>query len=185
MQTYLKYSQDKQPSKNIMLTNDASTTKGSSMNIDLEEWLLEAFDPIAANMEDDQLMDPWKNASTHERKKIKLGTESFIDESAFTKSCNRWTQIEDIFLTGIIMDMYCLRHSLKGRKGEQGQGRQTVWEVIHATYCRTSKRYNEHSERKIPFRTLKALQKRWQETGSSGRDGSSYARILQTKKSIS
>ena len=72
----------------------------------------------------------------HRKKPDKLG-----------RMCRRWSETDDVFLTGIVMDTYRRRHSLKPYRGEKGSKRAAlrretlVWQGIHQRYEVARKRY--------------------------------------------
>ena len=82
----------------------------------------------------------------------------------------RWSELDDIFLTGIVMDTYRRRHSLKPYRGEKGlkrsasKGETLVWQGIHQRYEVARRRYFMLTGRGLRPRSLKALQKRWKLT---------------------
>lgn len=84
----------------------------------------------------------------------------------------RWTQIEDIFLTGVVLDAYYRRHSLKPSieekrlAKEKGLGEDSVvWSKIHSKYKLVCDRHCIITGEQLPTRTAGALQKHWKETG--------------------
>ena len=78
-----------------------------------------------------------------------------------------WTQEEDTFLTGIIMDTYRRRHSLRPCREDKhstatGRNSSTVvWSGIARRYEIARQRYHLMSGHKLPQRTVRALEKRW------------------------
>ena len=135
--------------------------------------------------------DASSEASEEMKQKRKLGTVGVRQsmKPSTKRKCVRWTEREDIFLTGIVLDMYCLRHSLKPTKAEKmqcdgnlGETGELVWREIHDTYQHACDRYFELHGHKTPPRTLKALQKRWTETGHQMYEASATARLRLTKR---
>ena len=100
----------------------------------------------------------------------------------------RWTMKDDIFLTGIIMDVYCLRHSLRPteaeRNGARNDGRlagRVVWREIHQKYQLANRRYFELYGHRGASRTLEALKQRWKNTGKHGEQQVKYSSGTFTK----
>lgn len=89
-------------------------------------------------------------------------------------SSNRWTEREDIFLTGIVLDFYYRRHSLKANaieKQDAKQNRQSletlVWTYIHKRYEVACGRYYRMTNEETSKRSAGALQKRWKSSNNS------------------
>lgn len=109
---------------------------------------------------------------------LSLTSESVGDESetALTPSVSetakfpRWAVTEDVILTGVAMDSYCRRHSVKPFKTEVEAAKEKatttkqetlVWKAIHKRYLVAIERWYVLTGNKFPERTLRALQKRW------------------------
>ena len=100
----------------------------------------------------------------------------FAKASAPSKKSRRWTEAQDIILTGIVLDVYCQRHSLKPTRKEKTQANEDsaqsdrlVWREIKAYYDRaTYRRFVLYGET-YPPRSVEALQKRWKETGKENK----------------
>ena len=78
-----------------------------------------------------------------------------------------WTPLENIFLTGIVMDEYYRRHSLKPTAQEtaSANGERIIWQMIHRRYSVACSRHYRLTRQLLPARTLEALAKHWKETG--------------------
>ena len=70
-----------------------------------------------------------------------------------------WEAREDIFLTGVVLDMYYRRHSLPEDE-ESGK----VWKRIHQRYETANRRYELLYGKKAPKRTVEELLERWKDT---------------------
>ena len=89
-----------------------------------------------------------------------------------SRKAPRWTEPEDILLTGTVLDEYYERHSLKPTKLEKQQANETtgnaerlVWKKIQDKYQVAVERYYLLHGVKYTSRSVEALQKRWKETG--------------------
>ena len=140
---------------------------------------LELWDPLEIQFnkpiftEQSRLLSPsteaWTNPKTPRTvtQKRKLGSSSNDKGISSQRRCVRWTEREDIFLTGIILDVYCVRHSLKpSTKGCKKSG-ELVWQHIHERYNFACKKYSQITGAVLPERTVKALRKRWKDTAIS------------------
>ena len=85
---------------------------------------------------------------------------------------SRWTKQEDIFLTGVVMDCYYRRHSLKASMEERNEAKRLgvpvntlVWSKIHAKYCEATARHYRLTGKTLASRSAGALQKHWKQTG--------------------
>ena len=107
------------------------------------------------------------------KKKRKREAMNFSSESAiFAKACNRWFEREDVFLSGIVMDIYYRRHSLKPTNDEKNQAKEKgvsydmlVWQEISARYNVARERFKTLTGKMSPARSTKSLQRHWKETG--------------------
>ena len=164
-----------------------SNAETSSMDITLEKWLLRSFEPDSCSLREINLDQSQKETKSNVvtkqdvHDKSEDGKDLELNEEAHQKrQCSRWTRIEDIFLTGIVLDMYCIKHSLKSGKLEDDTDNRGVWGNIHDVYDQARLGYNESIKEELPARSLKALQKRWQDTGNAC-NKNCFAAIRQTK----
>ena len=76
---------------------------------------------------------------------------------------HRWKAIDEIFLTGIVMDTYRRRHSLKPYFGEsrKERGETQVWKDIQQRFEVARRRHRILTGQTLTPRTALALQKRW------------------------
>ena len=84
----------------------------------------------------------------------------------------RWTEREDVFLTGIVLRFYFRRHSLKPSTKQRnaamksgGSQDKLVWREIQQLYERACSRFDYLNGTQTPTRTPRALQKHWKELG--------------------
>lgn len=110
-------------------------------------------------------------------KRLKMShTEHYAsdDEESSTggRGCNRWTEREEVFLSGIVMDVYYRRHSLKPTNVEKTKAKESgsscdmlVWQQIGARYNTARERFLELTGRRTSERSIKSLQRHWKETG--------------------
>ena len=77
-----------------------------------------------------------------------------------------WTPVEEVFLTGIVMDTYRRNHSLKpadsktSRMKDQTRG-YSIWDGIHQRYYVALQRHHFLTGELLPRRTMSAIRKRW------------------------
>ena len=161
---------------------------------EFEDWLREAFDPIQTPINQteranyiDLVLDESQETKL-EKSKVREVSKRLVRRRGNArplKQCIRWTQLEDIFLAGIVLDIYCVRHSLKPRSSERKGEQQFVWREIHEKYELACMRYNKSKGTNLSSRTLKALQKRWQETGTHSNDEAASEQKQRTKAYLS
>ena len=82
-----------------------------------------------------------------------------------TKKQRQWTLLDDAFLTGVVMDTYSRRHSLRlGRReficDRKAETSNPVWKGIERRYV-ASRRHKTLTSKTLAKRTVRALQKRW------------------------
>lgn len=83
-----------------------------------------------------------------------------------TKKQRHWTLLDDALLTGVVMDTYTRRHSLRlGRReftcDRKAETSNPVWKGIERRYNVARRRYNTLTGKTLTKRTVRALQKRW------------------------
>ena len=97
-----------------------------------------------------------------------------------------WTLTDETFLTGIVLDTYRRRHSLRPCRREEKHSRRKrrgtdVWTGIALRYEIARQRYQRLSGREIPRRTVRALEKRWKLSNRQKEDKvDRYGNFLQT-----
>ena len=118
--------------------------------------------------------------------------DELVFEESFTRKCpdvsSKWTHIEKVVLTGVVMDEYSRRHSLKPTEDEKRAARargcpstSLVWSIIHENYETARVRLNLSPEgHQLPFRSLEAIKKRWKELGRRRRDEAKERGIVST-----
>ena len=104
----------------------------------------------------------------------------------------RWSKIEDIFLTGVVLDAYFRRHSLKpsedekrhaDTKGISQTGNSLVWFKIHQKYETACERQKTLTGEIFSSRTSSALQKHWKEIGKKRKEElTNEMRVPKTKQ---
>ena len=70
-----------------------------------------------------------------------------------------WETREDIFLAGVVLDMYYRRHSLA-----DDEESVEVWKRIHQRYETANRRYELLYGKMAPKRTVEDLLRRWKDT---------------------
>lgn len=125
------------------------------------------------------------------KRKSRRQTSSWDNKQAFSeRASGRWTKVENIFLTGVTLDAYYRRHSLKASQCEKEMAESTglieeglVWSKIHTRYETACSRHFALTGDRLPKRTKSALQKHWKEMGSKRKkeviDGTS---VPETKR---
>ena len=101
-----------------------------------------------------------------------------------TRQFNRWSETEKIFLTGVVLDVYFRRHSLKPSNEERRKAVQCgisvktlVWHEVQRKYLLACMRYGMLTGEELPSRSARALQKHWKDTGKEGKHMSLKARV--------
>lgn len=134
---------------------------------------------IKRNAEEDNILNRYvanydipQKTNYSKRQCVQLSTDSNVCES--DQKNGRWTENEDIFLTGIVMDTFAMRHSLKAKrldKVESMKSRKTtekaVWHRILEYYNTANRRFFQLTGKSMRARSVTALRKRWLETGKS------------------
>lgn len=120
------------------------------------------------------------------RSKASPASTSFVSRKH--QQHNRWTEREEVFLCGIVIDVYYRRHSLKPGVHErihaQEQGCESsnlVWQEIQRQYELSADRYRILTGQRTPMRTAKALQKHWKEGGRKEKESCKNCLIPLTK----
>lgn len=110
------------------------------------------------------------------------------DKASCLNRCNQWTERENVFLTGIILEQYYRRHSLKPTKLEKEDAAKNgesstklIWKRIHEAYEVACVRFYRLTGMETPTRTIEALQKHWKETGKRRAKEDAY-QVPDTKK---
>lgn len=144
--------------------------------------------PSLQNLEEDSIFTSLrsrKNSIDNDTKegepKVKrFKTEVNDDEDSVSstggRGSKRWTEREEIFLSGIVMDVYYRRHSLKPTKAEKEEAKNAklscemlVWQEIGRRYNLARERFEEIMKKSTAKRTVKSLQRHWKETGSKSK----------------
>lgn len=101
----------------------------------------------------------------------------------------RWSLREDIFLSGIILDVYYRRHSLRPSIVEQAEARTKrlpvetiVWRRIQKRYDLACRRYEKLTKIKSSKRSIRALQKRWKLTGTGNKEALYKGKLMPRTK---
>lgn len=125
--------------------------------------------------------------STQNHKRQKCGTQqtAYVNGRGF----NRWTELEEIFLSGIVMDMYYRRHSLKPTNQEKENAKakgascdMLVWQEIWNRYNLARKRFEILTGRITAERSVKSLQRHWKETGLKTTNSAEESKTLPPTK---
>ena len=101
----------------------------------------------------------------------------------------RWTQTEEIFLAGIVMETYRRNHSLKPARNDSAStldGNDSIWDEILKRYRIALSRHSLLTGEHLPNRTVSALKKRWKNTNKRREtkvdgDGCFLVQTSQTK----
>ena len=157
-----------------------------------------SFEPFSEKHYVEQPVENFQQTPLSQRCKVhKIADSKALPKGYPQKRRALWTVKDDIFLTGITLDVYCLRHSLRPTEAERTEARndgrlagKLVWQEIHEKYQLATRRYFELYGHLGASRTMKALQKRWKDTGkygeqqvkfSSGRLTKHYSRLWDDK----
>ena len=97
---------------------------------------------------------------------------SSLSSKSTPTALKRWTEREEIFLTGIVLDFYYRRHSLKPSIEQSAAAKKSgnkkdklVWREIQQVYTRACERFDYLYGTQTSSRTPRALQKHWKEMG--------------------
>ena len=101
-----------------------------------------------------------------------------------TRQFNRWSETEKIFLTGVVLDVYYRRHSLKPSNDERRKAVQSgvsvktlIWHEVQRKYLLACMRYGILTGEELPSRSARALQKHWKDTGKKEKHMSLKAKV--------
>lgn len=120
-----------------------------------------------------KLEDEEETRSTPKSIEIEEEPGNEVEQSYFqSKGSSRWMEREDVFLSGLVLDMYYRRHSLKPTWEEKKEARDKgiscemlVWQGITTRYNVARQRFGELTGLQSPDRSIKSLQRHWKETG--------------------
>lgn len=96
-----------------------------------------------------------------------------------------WSEAEKIVFFGVVIFMYCHRHSHKVsvREREESAGKGSVaWQHISIAFCQAKHRLSEMSSFKNEKRSVSAIQKCWKE--SKHKEECNYNEEPSTKKRV-
>lgn len=121
--------------------------------------------------------ESWNKRNQAQRRRVSttstIATAATTESNRSTKTSVRWTEREDIFLAGIILDIYYRRHSLKPSKSEKNEaereglsGETLIWKRIQDRYHLACSRYQVVSGEVSAERSIRAMQKRWALAGT-------------------
>ena len=95
------------------------------------------------------------------------------EDTEFDKSRNdrkaassRWLRVEEILLSGCVLDVYYRNHSLRASRSQK---KGTVWKRIEEMYNTARERLFTITGQDLPPRTMYSLQKRWKQSGEMGK----------------
>ena len=102
--------------------------------------------------------------SSRSPEKATLKEDTEFDKSRNNRkaSSSRWLRVEEIILSGCVLDVYYRNHSLRASRSQK---KGTVWKKIEEMYNTARERLFIINGQDLPPRTMYSLQKRWKQSG--------------------